>query len=173
MTIKKLSIYSLAFVAFFGLSSNACENAEDLLDIDVPTTIKKSFVITTNEAEEKSFTQTVNPADEDIEEYRERVKSISADRLLVSVTDNGSDGNTGSGELTIIAGGSSFSVGQVEDINQLDGLEIQLTGDLKDAITSSLENFQEFDVEFLVSSDGAINYNVDVTIEGLLTASPL
>lgn len=176
-TFKNLLIYSVSLVFLFSLTAISCDETEDLLDIDIPTTIDESFVITTTEAKDTTFTETVNPTSEEIEEYKDRVKSISAEKLTIYVSDNGSNGNTGSGELILDFGpGQRFPLKSVSDINDLDELEIDLTTsnleDLQSAIIAELEAGNTFDVNFALSSDGAIDYTIRIVIEGVITASP-
>ncbi|MGJ3233934.1 hypothetical protein [Marivirga sp.] len=170
---NKFFTYSLAIIGLFSLTAISCEDTDDLLNVDVPTDIKRSFDITTNEAKDTSFTETVNPSEEEIDEYKDRIKNISADKLIINVTDNGSDGNTGSGEIILISEYGDFSFLTIDDLNELDGIEIELTGDLQEAIINSLEAFESFDIQLDLASDGSIDYTVDITIEGVITASPV
>ena len=168
---KRFFTFSLAIIGLSSLTAISCEDTDDLLNVDVPTDIKRSFDITTTEAKDTSFTETVKASGEEIDEYKDRIINISANKLIIDVTDNGSEGNIGSGEIILISEYGDFSFLTIDDINDLDGTQIDLNADIQDAIARSLEAFEPFDIQLELTSDGAISYTVGITIEGVMTVS--
>lgn len=173
MTFKKLFIYSIAIIGMFSLTAISCEGVEDMLDVKAPITIKKSFELKINEAQDSTIVQTIDPSEGDLETYRDRIKGVEAESLTLNVSDLGSNGNTGSVKIVILGEGTTpvFSY-EISDLSAVgEEIEMELDSDAKAYLNGVLERFESFDITAEVSTDGKIHYQVDIAIVGVVKAS--
>jgi len=180
-TIKKLLIYPLALVLFFGLTANEClDGVEDLATIEVPTDIDETFEVKSDETGSFSRTETIELLTPELEEYSDRISDFTAESLSVTVTDNIEGGSANTvGSLTFEFDGTSQEIpfdAQNEFIPTLEGLNLGNVSGLKAYLESVLESGaagiddEEVNVIFDAESEGSFDYTVRIVISGIVDA---
>lgn len=180
--IKKLFIYPLAFVLFFGLSANACLDAVENLSVDVPADFVETFEITISETGSYLIEKKLDMTSDEVQEYRDKIKSYTVEDIKFEVTDNiaAGSGNSSNSLMTIMYGNATAKVSFANRPNIKTGLESltlnQLEG-FKDFIESYVvdRNTDTSNSDIVLQYEGVaeapIDYTVVVTISGVLKAS--
>lgn len=178
--IKKLLVYPLAFVLFFGLSANECfDGVEDLANIEVPTEIDKSVEIVSDETGNFSRTEIIELLSPEIQEYSDRISDFTAESLSITVTDNiagGSDITSGSLIFEFGTQTRSVTFNSQNEIKQV--LESQTLSDiegleqyLKLVLTSGAGGGEEeLGLNIDAQSEGSFDYTVRILISGIVEA---
>jgi hypothetical protein len=180
--IKKLLVYPLAFVLFFGLSANACLDAVEDLTIDVPTDFEETFEISITEEGEFSVSKDMDMTSDEVQEYRDRLENYTVEDIKFEVTDN-LEGGSAISDNTVLSFTYdtdilNFNFGDNTNIKtalekitfaELQGLK-QLVEQLVIDPNADVAN-PAIVVEFRGDAQGPIDYTVEVTIFGVLEAS--
>jgi len=176
--IKKLFIYPLAFVLFFGLTANTCLDAVENLTVDVPTTFEETFTISVTESGEYDIVKEIDMNSPEIEEYRDRLENFTVNDVSFSVVDNAGAGSANSNNTEVIfstAGGKTiFSFGNVNLEQILQGLSLDSLEGLKELLEEYVldkASDGKVDINFVGDAQGPIDYTVTITIDGVLEAS--
>ncbi|HET8860627.1 hypothetical protein [Marivirga sp.] len=177
--IKKLLVYPLAFVLFFGLTANECLDAVENIAVDVPTEFEETFTIQVPEAGVYTYPHEIDLNSPEVQEYRDRLESFEVSAISFEVTDN-------------IATGSSLSKDTKMVFSQARTLPFPGTIELKEKLESLTLNGLEVLKEYLEDTvvkpadasngminlelvgeavDGPIDITVTMTINGTLKAS--
>ncbi|MBK6265614.1 hypothetical protein JKA74_11245 [Marivirga sp. S37H4] len=171
--LKKFLVYSLSIVALFSLTAISCNDTDSLLDVSVDSTISESFHVATNDAGDTLIVQTIDPS-EDLSDYEDRIKSFSAEKVTITVTDNLSNGNTASLTLNMsdfeaATGPTIYEVGNLLQLTEETEIDVPSSALLE--IVNYLETMEKFDLKADVTTDGPVDLTMKFTIYGVVTAS--
>jgi len=181
--IKKLLLYPLALVVFFGFTANTClDSLGEELDITVPFKLDDtSFKVEASEAVTKEESKMIDLSEVDkIEEYKDRIKDAKAKSISISVTDNLQNDAVAEGDFKILYDGISFPLpeilGEGNNIMNYDGKtftieEIDPDGDLEGYLQTALLNGGQVIFIYDYETTGPVDYTVDIIIDAELTAS--
>ncbi|MGM0579791.1 MAG: hypothetical protein ACQETL_03875 [Bacteroidota bacterium] len=177
-TFKNLLIYSVSIIALFSLTAISCDDLGDveLPDITAPMDIERTYVLDTAEAGYFSVYETIDPA-EDLAEYKDRIKSAEIEKVSIEITDL-LDGNSASTDGLLII--YDMSSGLPEEVFKTDlpdfstvteTIEIEIDSETKEYLKNAVEEDEKIDVGFDLLANGPVEYQVDITFHGVITAS--
>jgi len=180
--IKKLFIYPLAFVLFFGLTANTCLDAVENLTIDVPTDFVETFEISITESGEFSVSKDMDMTSDEVQEYRDKIENYTVEDIKFVVTDNleGGSALSDNAVLSFIYANDPLRLIFQNNENiktRLEGTTLADLEGLKQMVEQIVldRNADVADptivVEFKGDAQGPIDYTVEVTIFGVLEAS--
>lgn len=177
--IKRLLVYPLALVLFFGLTANECLDAVENLTVDVPTTIEESFELKVDEAGDFEFIDKLDLNSPEVEEYRERIQNFNVTDVNFTVVDNIQSGSASinSFDVRMIADGRNFNMFLNGDSESLIRTFEEVTAEdlerLKDHFGSLINDVEDPNVDFVATgtASGPAHYTITMTIDGVLEAS--
>jgi hypothetical protein len=177
--IKKLLIYPLAFVVFFGLTANTClDSLEENLTVDVSMDFVNTFTL---QLEEGVFRDTTDfdVNSPEFQEYKDRIENFSADSLQFKVTDNlsGGSANVNDNNMKFL-----FSNRNIDFPFANGNLKTRLEPVKLRHIEGFAEVFESFvindaanndpTIQMIVSGDaqGPVDYTIELTMWGVVKA---
>lgn len=176
--IKKVLVYPLAFVLFFGLTANECLDAVEDLTVDVPTTIVENFELVIPEEGPFEQVDVLDLSSPEVQEYRERIENFTINDIKFEVVDNLSDGSAETSRFTFgvkIDGNEIILVSdEAADIAEsLEEISPDSLDDTKAGMEGLLKTADDPKVDFFLAGNaqGPIDYSITVTIDGVLEAS--
>jgi hypothetical protein len=183
--IKKLLIYPFSFVVFFGLTANTCLDSVENLTVDVPTTIEDSFEIVVEQEGEFFITKEIDLNNPDIKEYEDRIKAFEVSEMVFDATDNLPEGSGGFENTTFdffIDTGSDREQTKIQfngpDVGaKFESFSTQTVlvyaGYIEQYITDRAKTGTGVvRIEIAGYATGPINETINMTIDGVLKASP-
>lgn len=183
--IKKLLIYPLSLIVFFGLTANTCDELGEKVALEVPFDMNEiSFPVTASEAVfEQEVRQEVDLSKVDeIEKNKKQIEEATAQSITLGVTDNlaqGSAAATGHLDFTFADGKkhSTYILFKETDLKNLDGKtytidELDPSGDLKDSFSKAIKEGEKITYNYLYTTSGAVDYTVTATLSATLKVTP-
>lgn len=176
--IKKLLIYPLAFVLFFGLSANECFDAIENIAIDVPTEIVETFTIQVPEAGVFTYPHEIDLNSPEVQEYRDKIESFEVSSISFDATDNIPTGSSICGYINMDFGGvQNLPFGSLYLEEAFESITLNMLNTVKDYIEATVVKPADasdgmVNLELTGEAvDGPIDVTVTMTIKGTLKAS--
>jgi len=174
--MKKLFLNTLAFVALFGLMSNACEDLVEDIEVDVPVEIEKTFTVNVAEGDSVLVekTEIINyPAELD----EHNISSVEITELKVKVTTDENHDPTSVLELDVTFD-EALSSGVIGFGFTFENMPQEENIDLSGTWINSLEDqiMEKEDLEVTYKgwkSGGPVSGTVTLKIKGIATGKPL
>lgn len=175
--IKKLLIYPLAFVLFFGLTANECLDAVEDIAIDVPTEIVETFTIQVPEAGVFTYPHEIDLNSPEVQEYRDKIESFEVSSISFDATDNISTGSSICGYINMDFGVQNLPFGSMYLEEAFESITLNMINQVKGYIETRVVNPADasdgmINMELSGEAvDGPIDVTVTMTIKGTLKAS--
>lgn len=186
--IKKILIYPLAFVLFFGLTSNTCDSLDDIApDIEIPIDNVVVFNLEVTEealAQSSSFrvTEIIDPSSPELEKYKDQIEDFKLRDVELEVVDLLSGESEGQLEgmeigLDFDRDGNAEAVYIFTNIEDFDSRTLSLSdfdrGErVESAFRDAIENGQSIDLVVDARVGGPLHYQITATISGTTLVSP-
>lgn len=175
--IKKLLIYPLAFVLFFGLTANECLDAVEDIAIDVPTEIVETFTIQVPEAGVFTYPHEIDLNSPEVQEYRDKIESFEVSSISFDATDNIPAGSSICGYVNMDFGVQNLPFGSMYLEEAFESITLNMVDVLKRHVEDKVVNPADasdgmVNLELTGEAvDGPIDITVTMTINGTLKAS--
>ncbi|WNB17061.1 hypothetical protein [Marivirga arenosa] len=173
--MKLKSTFKLSLIALFTLSIFACDEFDDILDIDVPQNFEKTARVLSDQAKDTTVLVIIDPSVEEIQEYKDRVKEFTLERLTLQVNDRIDASAPTSIAISLTFFGANPGAPFFEVENSLDytsETDIEIPDAILEEIEGYVENFEPFAFHVIASSEGPVDFDAVFNIYGLLTVSP-
>ncbi len=173
--MKNNSKFKLVLVALLSLTIFACEEFTDALNVDVPQNFTKTASVLSDKAKDTTVLVVIDPAAEEIQEYKDRVKEFTFERLTLQVQDALDASAVTSISISVsyfgdIPGTPFFQVDNALEYTSETDIEIPEATIAE--IEGYVENFEPFAFHVIASSEGPVDFNAVFNLYGLLTVAP-